>query len=180
MEVPGFVLSHAKPEDGADIVDFANETAGETNFFSFGRNQFSHSARSKSDEIRDLKVTSGIILVLREEVEEGKGVLVGWAETHFKDQRRSSHVAWASVVVRKAFWRRGLGKWLFAELMREAEVSLKAEKVILCVNATYTGALKMYEEGFGFEREGVLTGETKIDGVYYDLVNLGKWLKKRV
>lgn len=179
MQVPGFVLSHAMPEDGADIVDFANETAGETNFFSFGRNQFSHSAQSKCDEIRDLKANRGIILLIREEVEEGRGLLVGWAETHFKDNRRSSHVAWASVVVRKAFWRRGLGKWIFAELLREAEVTLGAEKVILCVNATNTGALKMYEDGFGFQREGLLTGETKIDGVYYDLVNLGKWLKKR-
>ena len=70
----------------------------------------------------------------------------------------------------------GIGSALMEFLMGEAE-KLGAEKIVLDVAAFNTAAIALYKK-FGFVEEGRLKNEIKVDGVYEDIVFMGKILRQ--
>jgi L-amino acid N-acyltransferase YncA len=78
------------------------------------------------------------------------------------------HVAHLGTFVHRDFRRQGIGRRLAdgaLAFLREHGY----EKVVVYVLAPNQGGLAYYR-GLGFEARGVLTGQTKIEGVYHDEV----------
>jgi dephospho-CoA kinase len=78
------------------------------------------------------------------------------------------HVAHLGTYVHPDYRRRGIGRRL-AEVTLEFARKHGYEKAVIYVLADNVGGLAYYR-GLGFEEKGVLTHQTKIDGVYHDEV----------
>jgi ribosomal protein S18 acetylase RimI-like enzyme len=78
------------------------------------------------------------------------------------------HVAHFGTYVRAEFRGRGIGRRL-AEATFQFARSRGYEKSVVYVLAHNEGGLAYYQS-LGFKKRGVLTGQTKIDGTYYDEV----------
>lgn len=82
------------------------------------------------------------------------------------------HVAFLGLSVLQDYWGRGIGGALLDQCVRYGAENSLIEKLVLKVRADNQRAIHLYEK-IGFHREGLLTREFKVDGVYYDHLRMG-------
>ncbi len=164
-------IVRATPGDGAAMVEYINAAAGETDFFSFGQDEYYHSAEQEAAHVTDVHSNGKGVILLAKHVVTGEIMAQGKAVTH---GRRGAHVFEIALSVRKAFWRMGIGKALMLKLEVDSR-PLGAEKLSLGVDATNAAAVSLYE-ALGYVREGVLVKGAKKFGKYVDIVVMGKFI----
>lgn len=100
--------------------------------------------------------------------------VVGWADVVPKDNPRLAHRGNLGMGLIKEFRGLGLGSKLLKNvLLHSKRVGL--EKVELQVYTTNTPAIALYRK-FGFEDEGVIKHYRKLDGRYFDCLQMAKFL----
>jgi len=83
------------------------------------------------------------------------------------------HVSKLGMGVRRSAWRCGIGRRLVQLALQWAECSEAVERITLQVYASNHGALTLYRET-GFEEDGLLVGEVRLDRGLEDLVTMGR------
>ncbi|MCI6060784.1 MAG: GNAT family N-acetyltransferase [Dorea sp.] len=81
----------------------------------------------------------------------------------------------STIVVAKKYQKKGIGSEIIRRLIdfcKENGITTRIQLDTLCANEV---AVKLYEK-FGFEIEGRLRNQTRVDGVYYDLYVMGLML----
>ena len=81
----------------------------------------------------------------------------------------------STIVVAKKYQKKGIGSEIIRRLIdfcKENGITTRIQLDTLCANEV---AVKPYEK-FGFEIEGRLRNQTRVDGVYYDLYVMGLML----
>lgn len=128
-------------------------------------------------------------IIYREPVVEDAGKIVGFynyvgGETFYlsfekdeypmnEEQQREDILS--TIVVAKKYQKKGIGSEIIRRLIdfcKENGITTRIQLDTLCANEV---AVKLYEK-FGFEIEGRLRNQTRVDGVYYDLYVMGLML----
>lgn len=110
---------------------------------------------------------------------ERNGELVGMAGANWSAREKTSHVATIyGVYVSPA--RRGMGvaSQLMRSLLDELSALPQLEKVGLTVNSACPPGVRLYER-CGFQHVGAARGELRVDGQYYDLLFMERFLRSR-
>ncbi|ANU26390.1 hypothetical protein I858_005000 [Planococcus versutus] len=151
-------IRHAKPEDGERIVTFYNKVGGETDYLSFGLNEYPQSAADLTKVIEQTSETSSncIFIVL----EKDKVIGVGTIDSSPK--RRYRHVGTLGIVISQLHTGKGVGRVLMTMLINCAKENKRIEKISLVTRADNKRAIVLYEN-VGFIQEG-LFGRDAFDG----------------
>lgn len=112
-------------------------------------------------------LTNGLPQVVA--AEDGK--ILGWCDVIPHAEEGFTHVGRLGMGVRAACRRRGIGRRLLAECLRNAK-NYGLEKVELEVFEGNTPAIHLYE-AFGFQCEGRKAKARKLDGAYQDSILMG-------
>ncbi|HEX9744915.1 MAG TPA: GNAT family N-acetyltransferase [bacterium] len=108
-------------------------------------------------------------------VAESDGQIIGFLTCECGRRRKIRHTAEIGMSVHREYRRQGIG----TELLRVAESWAKEtgriRKLTLNVFATNGPAINLYRKN-GFEYEGLLVDQICLDGLYLDLILMGKHL----
>lgn len=92
--------------------------------------------------------------------------------------KKLSHQGTLGMIIDKRWRNKGVGKQLISALISWAKDSGDCEKICLEVLSKNKRAIHLYQS-FGFVEEGRQVKQVKTgDGCYYDLISMGKFLKK--
>ena len=161
------VIRRAEPSDDLRYWSYMNKIGGDSEFLSFGANEYHRTP----DGVRDL--ISGI-LASRNQVfylALGGDEIVGAIMLEASQQPRLMHCAELSVTVSKDRWSAGIGSRLMSESIAFFDASECLRRLMLHVRSDHVTAIRLYER-FGFKTEGSVKKALCINGAYYDLLSM--------
>lgn len=157
-----YTISFTHVSDAENLVMYLNEVAGETDFLTFGENEFFNSVEEERRFIEKLMQSKqGVMLVAK----NSAGNIIGSAAC-LSNERKHQHVFTMALTVKKAFWSQGVGKGFITKMEQES-AKLGCEKIMLYVYAQNKRAIRLYES-LGYEREAILKRDAKIGKEYVD------------
>jgi RimJ/RimL family protein N-acetyltransferase len=159
-------ISKVHEDDAAALVVYADVTAGETDFLTYGPGEFGMTAEAEAAFIRTLDdEQKGFLLKATLE-----GEIVGIATLARSLRSRIQHVGELGLSVRRPLWRRGIGRSLTTTLLAEARRT-GVTRAWLQARDDNERALRLYERQ-GFLPEGRRVGAMITHGVEHDLLVL--------
>lgn len=162
------ILREAKKEDAQAMTDFYNVVGGETDFLSFGKNEFKMSLNDYEKFIESTeKENNSIILVAAIDDK-----IVSIASINSNQKARSKHVGTFGIVIAEQFCGLGLGRKIMDHLIEWAKLNGVTKKITLVTREDNDRAIALYKK-VGFEEEGMLKKENYINGVYYNTIIMG-------
>ncbi|PGS47982.1 GNAT family N-acetyltransferase [Bacillus sp. AFS041924] len=166
-------VRQAMREDARSIIDFYNIVGGETNFLSFGGNEF------KRDEVEyqiflenTFNEKNSIILLVTINDQ-----IISIGSINSSQKERTKHVGTLGIVIKKEYWGLSLGKLLMNSLINWAKQNDLTRKIQLVTNEDNHKAIQLYKN-LGFEIEGVMKEDTFINGKYCNTLMMGLFLRK--
>ncbi|GFP74499.1 GNAT family N-acetyltransferase [Clostridium fungisolvens] len=157
------IIREANKRDAKEMIDFYNVVGGETDFLSFGKNEFIRELKDYENYIEGVYKEENSIIFLA--TIEDK--IVGIASINSNQKARTKHVGVLGIVVAKDFCGLGLGSKIIEHLIKWAKENKVTKKITLVTREDNTNAIRLYEK-FGFEVEGLMKADNYIDGVYYN------------
>lgn len=164
-------IREALKSDAQNLIDFYNIVGGETDFLSFGKNEFFASLEYEENYLENLRkeLNSTLILALSEDR------IIGAASITSNQKLRQRHVGTLGIVIKKDYCGMGLGKVLMSNLIDWAKANGITRKISLVTRCDNSLAIELYKN-MGFETEGVLKSDGYIDGKYFDSLMMGMFL----
>ncbi|KPU43099.1 putative ribosomal N-acetyltransferase YdaF [Oxobacter pfennigii] len=162
-------IRRATLRDAAEIVRYSNVVGGESDFLSYGNNEFSYTIEQERQVIKDYtEVKNRLFLVA---VIDGSicGTLTFWGN----NRKRLEHWGEFGVSVIKKYWGKGIGTTLLDTLIKWAEAGKIIKKVDLMVREDNYPAIALYKK-MGFQIEGRIRRAMIIGGKYYDFLYMGR------
>lgn len=158
------IYRSAKPEDAAAIVAFYNYVGGETDFLSFGKDEYPMDCAALAAAIAKQAddPTNLMMLALVGQEIAGIATISSSAKVRFR------HGGELGIVVAQKYWHRGIGSRLISLLLEQLRANGTTTRVCLSTRAD-NPAVSLYEK-FGFAEEGRGKNTILQDGVYYDLI----------
>ncbi len=161
-------LREASPSDAQDLLAYLNYVAGESNFLSFGENEFELSEAEEADFLKKCHESNNELYLLAITQDQ----IVGTIHLAAGKRARVRHSGEFGISIIKAYWGLGIGSILLDALIHWAKATNIIKKINLKVRRDNGRAIKLYKRK-GFTHEGTLTDEICIDGKYYDLYAMG-------
>ncbi|MDD4779462.1 MAG: GNAT family N-acetyltransferase [Tissierellia bacterium] len=162
------VIREALKSDAKDVIDFYNVVGGETDFLSFGKNEFNVTVEFEENYLFNISNEENSILILAL-IDD---LIIGAASINSPQKRRLKHVGTLGIVIRQEYCKLGLGKILINELINWAKSNNITKKISLITRCDNEFAIELYKN-LGFEIEGVLKKENYEKGKYYDTITMG-------
>lgn len=161
---PNLFLVISKPtiNDAEQVVDFLNTVGGETDFLTFGLNEFPFSLDEEKQVISEC-LKKNICLMLVGKIEN---VIVSQLFLQRSDKPRLSHIGDIAVSVSKNYWGHSIGKHMMLAGLEWARCN-NITKVQLQVRTDNERAVQLYKN-LGFVIEGKITQALKIGNTYFD------------
>lgn len=156
------IISKASPEDAAPTVDFLNKVGGETDFLTFGLNEFPFSVSEEEHMIKDCLERDICLMLIAKVGEE----IVSQLFLQRSDKPRLMHVGDVAITVSKNYWGKSIGVHMMQVALAWAK-SKNITKIQLQVRTDNERAIKLYEK-LGFQIEGTITRALKVGNVYFD------------
>ena len=147
-------------EDAEGLVQFLNQEGGETDFLTFGLNQFPLSVTQERDFIANLK-PNNIMLIARH---LDKIISVGTCLARLSP--REAHILDLGLSVLKEYWGMGVGSTMLDSLIHASKAT-NCCKIALKVRKENAVAINMYK-GRKFIVEGLVTKSACINGQFHD------------
>ena len=163
------IIKRAFEKDAADIIKYSNIVGGESDFLSYGYNEFSHNIEQEKQIIREYSETKNRLFILA--VINGNicGTLTFWGN----NRKRLEHWGELGISVLREYWNRGIGHALLNYLFDWIEKGRVIKKIDLMVREDNYSAIVLYEK-VGFEVEGKIRRVMKINEKYYSFLYMGK------
>lgn len=158
----GFIISKAVVEDANGIVDFLNTVGGETDFLTFGLNEFPISVEEEKAFIAEC-IEQEMCLMLVAKIHDE---VISQLFLERSSVKRLRHVGTIAISVSKQHWGKSIGKKMILTALDWAK-SQHISKLQLAVRSDNTSAIKLYEK-LGFVTEGTMTRAVLINGAYFD------------
>ena len=152
-------IREAAKEDAAQVIACVNRAAGETDFFTFGCNEFYLSLEQEEQFIENHLNSGNKLFAIALIEQELAGLIVFTGG----DRSRLRHTGEIAITVLKEYWGLSIGSALMECLIDWARSSGIIRKLDLRVRPDNERAIKLYER-FEFVREGLITRELFIDG----------------
>ncbi|RZT16468.1 GNAT family N-acetyltransferase [Fictibacillus sp. BK138] len=161
-------IKEATKKDAQSMIDFYNVVGGETDFLSFGANEFKRNLQEYEEYITATsnEPNSIMLLVLID------SEIISIATINSSQKERTRHVGTLGIVVSKKYTGLGLGKVLMNDLIEWAKQNGVTKKISLVTNENNTVAIELYKK-LGFEMEGLLKQDNFINGVFNNTVIMG-------
>lgn len=164
-------LRKAQVSDAGAIVGFYNFIGGETQFLSFGKDEYPSDVQSQEKSTANTlkSENSAMILALC------NGEICGIVTLTSPAKRKSRHTGEMGIGIKQDYCNRGLGTAMLSAILDFAKGNGITKKVSLVTRCDNTDAMQIYKK-FGFETEGVLKAESFENGEYYDSIYMGLML----
>jgi RimJ/RimL family protein N-acetyltransferase len=158
----------AVPADAAALLDYLETVGGESDFLSFGAGEFGMSQAEEEAFLKKVAADAGELYVV--------GIVDGLIVTSltFSAGRRPRvrHRGEFGLSVRKSHWDLGIASLMLDHLIEWARRGKVVTKINLRVRADNERAIRLYERK-GFVREGTITRESFLGGVYFSDHHMG-------
>ena len=151
------IIERARPKDAAEILEYLKKIGGETDNLSFGKEGLAFTAEAEADYIAKIENSCDDVMLIAKDDDK----IVGTASLA-RLPRRLAHRGDVSVSVLRAYWNKGIGGRLLAEVIDFARNN-SFEAIDLQVRSDNLAAIHLYEK-FGFEKIGTHPAFFKIDG----------------
>jgi RimJ/RimL family protein N-acetyltransferase len=161
-------IRKVEKEDAQSMIDFYNVVGGETDFLSFGKNEFKKEREEYEAYIETVSKEENSIMLLA--TIDSK--IVSIATINSSQKERTKHVGTLGIVISEKYTGLGLGKILMNELIDFAKQNGTTQKISLVTREDNVVAIELYKK-LGFEVEGVLKKDNMINGQYYDTIAMG-------
>ncbi|GKV56569.1 N-acetyltransferase [Sporosarcina sp. NCCP-2222] len=171
QSIEELAIRHARPEDGAAIVEFYNEVGGETDYLSFGQGEYPQTADEVVRSIEGTANSSGSCMLLMKEGER----IIGIGTIHSSPKFRFKHVGVLGIVIRLSHCGNGLGRQLMNALIDWSKGNGLTKKITLVTRADNDRAIALYEK-LGFQQEGIFRQESFDGERYYDSLSMALFL----
>lgn len=164
------VISQAVVDDAAQVVDFLNLVGGETDYLTFGLNEFHLSTAEEATFISNC-LSLGQCLMLVGKID---GELVSQLYLDRSSCARLSHIGDLGLSVKKKYWGQSIATYMMRTAMMWAQEH-GITKLQLHVRTDNEAAIHLYTK-LGFCKEGLITRAIKINQVFYDNYIMGLML----
>ncbi len=161
------MISKASLNDAENIVPFLNQIGGETDFLTFGLNEFPLSISEEKEMIATC-INSNQYLIAVGKIDQA---IVSQLFIDRSNQPRLSHIGHLGVSVSKQYWQQGIGKHMILFALDWAKLS-GVTKLNLDVRTDHHAALNLYKN-LGFHIEGHISRAIKINETYFDNYQMG-------
>ncbi len=165
------ILRSPIKEDAQAMIDYLNIIGGESDFITFGKNEFSMSVEAEQDyieRINSMNNSKNVLIIIENEI-------VGIASITSVQKERMKHNGTLGISLRKKYWGIGLGSEIMAYLIDWAKSNKITKKINLLVREDNIRGVKLYEK-FGFEKEGLLKKDICVNGIYYNTIAMGLYI----
>ncbi len=169
--LPLNIIRKAQSEDAKRIIEFYNRVGGETDFLSFGRNEYTQTIKEVERTIESVTNSSGSCMLLLMKNNEIVGI--GTIDSSLKPRLR--HIGILGIVIRQSHIGKGLGRTLMNELIDRSKANGQTKKISLITRADNTNAIILYES-LGFKQEGLFQYDTYDGTQYYDSLSMALFL----
>lgn len=164
-----YTIRKAEPSDAESIIKLMNEVAGETDYLSFEKGAIKIPVEVEAKYIQNvLDKDNCLILVC-----ETKNQIVAMLDFSASFKKRMRHCGEFGIMVKKNYWRKGISKKLIEELFYWSKETKIIHKINLKVREDNLPATKLYEN-MGFVKEGQVSREYLIDGIFHGAILMGK------
>jgi RimJ/RimL family protein N-acetyltransferase len=164
------LITHAEPKDAAEIVAYAVGVSGESDFLTFGPDEFGMTVADETKFIANLE--GGLFNFMLKGVVDGQVVSIC---TVMRPKRpRVRHIGEFGVSVARSHWGLGVGRSMCLTTLDVAR-RVGVTKVDLKVREDNERAICLYES-IGFQREGVTARALRVGDRYYADVIMGMCL----
>jgi RimJ/RimL family protein N-acetyltransferase len=162
------LIRKATEEDAEEMARFKLHICGESDFLSFGENEIEISAETERKTIQSENAANNCVIIIALIEEE----IAGFVTFKGGSRIRKRHAGELGISVREKYWGLGIANFLLEVLIEWAKATQIVRKIDLLTRADNEKAIKLYEK-FGFRKEGVLTRDLCIKGVFYDSISMG-------
>lgn len=159
-------------KDAKNLLEFCNQVGSETDNLSYGSEGMGLSVAEEEKILAKFQNAKTCHFLLAEE----NGQIVGTCNCRSFRKKRLSHRSEIGIVVKKAYWNKGIGRKLLTRLI---DLSRQSGLKILSleVRTDNKGAIHPYES-LGFRRIGTFEGFMEIDGKSIDFDIMELFLEK--
>ncbi|MGE7932485.1 N-acetyltransferase family protein [Viridibacillus arvi] len=164
-------IKEATKNDAQQMINFYNVVGGETDFLSFGKNEFNRDVEEYKKFIDSTSLEQNSIILIATLKDE----IIGIASINSSQKDRTKHVGTLGIVVSEQLIGQGLGRKLMEELLNWATSNGVTKKISLVTREDNTSAIELYEK-LGFEKEGLIKNDNFINGVYYNTLVMGLFI----
>ncbi|MEI4832043.1 GNAT family protein [Bacillus sp. FJAT-53711] len=165
------IIREALQKDAQSMIDFYNVVGGETDFLSFGKNEFSMSLHDYENFIESTGADNNSIILLATMDDE----IISIASITSSPKARTKHVGTLGIVIAEEHCGFGLGRKMMEELIEWAKENGTTKKIHLVTREDNDKAIELYQK-VGFKEEGLLQQDTYINGEYYNTLIMGLML----
>ncbi|MDU3335347.1 GNAT family protein [Paraclostridium bifermentans] len=165
------ILRSPIKEDAQAMIDYLNIIGGESDFITFGKNEFSMSVEAEQDyieRVNSMNNSKNVLIIIENEI-------VGIASITSVQKERMRHNGTLGISLRKKYWGIGLGSEIMVYLIDWAKSNKITKKINLLVREDNIRGVKLYEK-FGFEKEGLLKKDICVNGIYYNTIAMGLYI----
>ena len=163
-------IRRAEESDAERIVAYSNEVGGESDFLTFGKDEFRYDTEQEKEFIRGFQGQRGSIFLTAWVGEE----IVSTANICAEQKLRVAHNGELGISVRKQFWHLGVASAMLSALIAFAKES-NLEIIHLGVYGRNERAIRLYQK-FGFETVGCNKNYFKNGSTYDDAVQMDLFL----
>jgi len=165
---PDFQVRRGEAGDAAAFLAYLRKMGSETTFVSFGAEGIELSEAEEAAHIAKTNARDNALFL----VAVAGGEIVGGLTFSAGTRPRLRHSGEFGVSVLREWWGRGVARALLETLLAWAREGGVVRKVNLRVRADNERAIALYER-LGFMREGRMTRDLFVDGVFHDTLLMG-------
>lgn len=162
------IIREATKEDAKLMIDFYNVVGGETDFLSFGKNEFVKNLNDYEVFLETTHKEENSIILLA----EIDNKIMGIATINSSPKARFKHVGEFGIVIAEQYCELGLGRKLIDYLIVWANANGITKKISLVTSENNNRAMELYKK-VGFKVEGTLLKDNYVNGVYGNTILMG-------
>ncbi|MCB2298509.1 GNAT family N-acetyltransferase [Clostridium tagluense] len=161
-------IREALKEDAKLMIAFYNLVGGETDFLSFGKNEFIKDLTDYESFLETTRKEDNSIILLA----EIDNKIMGIATINSSPKSRFKHVGEFGIVIAAQYCKLGLGRKIMDNLIIWANANGITKKISLVTSENNYRAMELYKK-VGFQVEGTLKNDTYVNGVYGNTIVMG-------
>jgi len=163
-----FIIRESTKEDAKLMIEFYNVVGGETDFLSFGGNEFIKNLKDFEDFIEATRGENNSIILLA----QIDNKIVGIASINSSAKTRFKHVGEFGIVIAQQYCGLGLGRKIMDYIIEWANSNGITKKISLLTSENNYRAMELYKK-VGFGVEGILKKDNYVNGVYGNTIMMG-------
>ncbi len=164
-------LKIADQENAEKVVDFYNFIGGESDFLSFGKNEFPMGIEAEKKHIESMSKENNSVMIIAFDKDEIAGIIT----INSSQKRKMKHVGMLGIGIKIKYQGEGLGNILMQESIEWAKTNGVTKKISLVTRHDNEIAYKLYEK-LGFETEGIFKKDNIENGKAYDSIYMSLFL----